>query len=198
MSLKARYKSNSKKRVLRFIMFYSFLALFLIIHSAFAKYTIISEGTPKIEIANWKIKVNNNNLQTEQIITNVIELIPDATTQTTTNNKLAPGKKGNFEILINPQETDVSIEYIISFDTSKLPEGLGITSYEIIEDGIINNFDNVSIKGEIILNENLQTLTPEDSKTIKVYWEWLEDEQNIPSATENYNIIASISVKQKI
>ena len=198
MNLRLRYKSNRRKRVIRFFTFYSFLALFLILHNTFARYTTVLEGAPRVEVAKWKIKINGNDIDVQDTITNAFTLIPTSTTQTTTNNKLAPGQTGNFDIVINPEGAEVSMVYTISFDLTNVPEGVGITRYEIIEEGITNKFNNVSIEGEINLNENLQSLTYSDTRTVRIYWEWSENTENIPTGTENYNVIASISVKQKI
>lgn len=198
MNLKTRYKSKSRKRVIRFFVFYSFLSLFLLLYSTFGRYTTIQEGKPRTEIANWNIKINNNDVTSENTMSNIITLVPDVTTQTTTNNELAPGQTGYFDIVINPQETDVSIEYIINFDMTNLPTGVSITSYEIVEDGIANTFTNTSIEGEINLSENTKSLSESDTKTVRVYWSWSDTTTDIPNETDSYSIKVIVSVKQKL
>ena len=128
-------------------------------------------------------------------LTNTIELIP--TTQTTTDNKLAPGQSGYFDISINPEGTDVGIQYIINLDTTNIPTGVLLDTYEILENGITGRIENSKIEGEINLQQ-MQQLTSSEKKTIRVYWKWSETSTEIPTGEEKYKIQATITVKQKI
>lgn len=198
MNLKERYKSRGKKRVIRFFISYLFLALLLILYSTFSKYATIEEGQPKAVIANWNVKINNEDITSQQTLSNIITLIPETTRQTTTDNKLAPGQSGCFDIIIDPSQTEVAIEYTINFDTTNLPQGIILTNYEIIEDNISANFMNTSITGEINLNSTEQALSESDKKTIRIYWEWEENSTDIPTREENYDISVTINVRQKL
>lgn len=195
MNLKQRYKSKSKKRFVRFLEFYSILAFFLLFYSTFARYTTVVQNESTVGIANWQISINNNNIINGGTLTNTLELIPS--TQTTTNNKLAPGQNGYFDITINPEGTDVAIQYTINIDLKNLPTGIILTTYEILEDNISKNIENNKIEGEINLQQ-LQQLTSSEAKTIRVYWEWSGTSTDIPTGEENYKIQATIMVKQKI
>lgn len=141
MNLKVRYKSSRKKRFARFFAFYSFFALILCFYGSFARYIAVTENSPTIEVATWKILVNGNDISGEKIITNQITLEPNGESKTT-DNKLAPGQTGYFDIIINPDGTEVAIEYSISLDTTNLPEGIVLTAYEVVEDGDVGNFGN--------------------------------------------------------
>lgn len=198
MDLNKRYRPKRRRRVIRFLLFYLFLSSVLIFYSTFAKYTTVVEDAPTIDIANWNIKVNNSDSNTTQNLSNVIKLTPDTTTQTTTDNKLAPGQTGHFDIIINPEGTDVALQYSLSFVTNTLPEGISLTNYEIIEDGITNAVQNNIIQGEITLNEQKDQLSANDVKTIRVYWKWNESSNDIPTGTEYYAISATIVIKQKL
>ena len=94
MNLKERYKSSGKKRKFKFFVFYLLLATFLIFYSTYSRYTTIEEGQPKAYIANWKVKINNEDITNKQTLSNMITLVPDTSRETTTDNKLAPGKTG--------------------------------------------------------------------------------------------------------
>ncbi len=199
MNLKLRYRSKGKKKIIRFLVFYSFLAFFLIMYSTFARYTTIVDGTPKTQVATWNVKINNIDITQENTFSNLIELIPKEDVQTTYENKLAPGKTGYFDITINPESTEVSTQYIINFDTTNLPNGIQLTNYEIIEDGIFKNFEGTTnIEGEINLNNTDQSLSENDKKTIRVFWEWEEAATTIPSENTAYFINSTITVRQKI
>ena len=144
MNLKQRYKSKGSRRLVRFLGFYSILTFFLLFYSTFARYVTVVEYDTTVAIANWQILVNNVDILNGETLTDFIQLIPS--TQTTTNNKLAPGQNGYFDITINPEGTDVAIEYKITFDVSNLPTGIILKSYEIIEDNIFANIENNQIK----------------------------------------------------
>ena len=198
MNLKERYKTRGKRRIIKFFAFYLFFAFLLIVYSSYSRYTIIEEGTPKAYIASWKVEINNQDITDKQTLTNVIELVPDSTIQTTTDNKLAPGKSGHFDLIINPAETEVAVEYNINFDTTNLPTGIELTRYKIVEDNISENLINSNIVGQINLTNREQALSENDKKTIRVYWEWKEDTVDIPIEGTNYNISVTINLQQKI
>lgn len=198
MNLKERYKSSGKKRKFKFFVFYLLLATFLIFYSTYSRYTTIEEGQPKAYIANWKVKINNEDITNKQTLSNMITLVPDTSRETTTDNKLAPGKTGFFDIIIDPTGTEVAIEYTINFDITNLPTGIILTNYEIIEDGISTNFTNTSIFGIINLTETEQALDENNKKTIRVYWEWQKDTTEIPTEEDIYDISVTINVRQKL
>lgn len=198
MNLKERYKTRGKRRIIKFFAFYLFFAFLLIVYSSYSRYTIIEEGTPKAYIASWKVEINNQDITDKQTLTNVIELVPDSTIQTTTDNKLAPGKSGHFDLIINPEGTEVAVEYNINFDTTNLPTGIELTRYEIVEDNTSENLINSNIVGQINLTNREQALSENDKKTIRVYWEWKEDTVDIPTEGTNYNISVTINLQQKI
>lgn len=199
MNLRQRYKARGRRRLKKFLLVYSFFVFILLFYSTFARYTTVVEDVPSVNIANWEIKINDNEIINGQTVSNVIKLVPNVTTQTTTENKLAPGQEGNFDIIINPDGTDVSLEYEIYLGTINLPEGLKIKTYEIIEDNISNVINDNKINGEIILNNLEQGLGETDTKTVRIYWIWEENENDsIPTGSEKYDITATITVKQKI
>ena len=199
MNLRQRYKARGRRRLKKFLLVYSFFVFILLFYSTFARYTTVVEDMPSVNIANWEIKVNSNEIVNGQTLSNVIKLVPNAMAQTTSANKLAPGQEGNFDIIINPDGTEVSLEYEIYIETINLPEGLKIKTYEIIEDDISDVINENKINGEIILNNLRQGLEETDTKTVRIYWIWEENENNsIPNGSEKYDITAAITVKQKI
>lgn len=198
MNLRERYKSKSKKRLSGFVLFYSFISLILIFYSSFARYTTIAEGTETVAIANWKIMINGTNISDVENVSKVITLVPDSSNQTTKDNKIAPGKSGHFDITLNPAGTEVSIEYTITIETTNLPSGITLTNYEIVETGVNQTLTNNTITGEITLTDTAQELTESDTKTIRIYWNWDENDTIIPDVTTNYNIVVTAKVQQKI
>ena len=198
MKLKERYKTKGKRRFIRFIIFYLFFAILLIMTSTFSRYATIQEGQPKAYIANWAVKINNEDITNKTTLSNVITLVPDSMKETTTDNKIAPGKYGHFDLIINPTGTEVAVEYTISLDVTNLPQGIVLTNYEIIEDSIFQSFTDTNIVGEINLSNKEQALSENDKKTIRVYWEWKEDSTYISTEDDSYDISVMINIRQKL
>ena len=80
-----------------------------------------------------------------------------------------------------------------------MPAGIILTNYEIIEDNISANFTNgTSIEGEINLNSTNQSLSENDKRTVRIYWQWEESSTTIPTKDTNYYINSTITVRQKV
>ena len=173
--MKKQYNKNIKK-VLILVCICMFAIL---IYEAIHIYAIFhSEVVGNIQFKNgiWNIIVNgteiSNGTQTSFVIDNII----------TQNNeyvkpgKLAPGLSGNFEIAINPTNTDVSVKYDIILEQNDLTNtNLKIKSIQEIQQG------NTLIK----TGENTYTgiIPLEDIKAgiinkIKVEVEWNDDGNN--------------------
>lgn len=68
------------------------------------------EGKVQGNLANWNIKVNNTLItkETPQVI-NIDDIVWE--TNNTRENKIAPGSRGTLTLTIDPEKTDVSIDY---------------------------------------------------------------------------------------
>ena len=200
MNLSQRYNAKSNKRFIRFAFFYAILIIVVLVMNTNSRYVNTTQGTAKAEVAVWNISINNTTITSEQVLTGEIVLVTNSSlNQTTTDNKLAPGKSGYFDVIINPDGTEVAIEYAIHFDLSNLPTDLVLKNYTIIEDGVTDTITNNVITGEILLNANKDALSSSNKKTIRVNWEWEDKTINtIPNKNDTYAIEGTIVVKQKI
>lgn len=199
MNLNERYKVRHKNRYKRFLLFYSFLVFSLFIYNSLARYTAITENTGTVDIALWNIKINSETIENNaQQMTNVLKLVPNENSNTT-QNKLAPGQSGYFDISINPEETEVSVEYSIFFDTTLLPSEITITGYKKNENETIQTITNNTISGEIVLDSSKQKLTSSNTDNYRIYWMWdATSNTEFPTENINYSIIAKINIQQKI
>ena len=200
MNLSQRYNAKSNKRFIRFAFFYAILIFVVLIMNTNSKYVSSTPITARADIAVWNVSINNTTITSQQVLTGDITLVTNSNlNQTTTDNKLAPGKSGYFDVIINPEGTEVAIEYVVQFDLSNLPEDLKLKNYSIIEDGTTGTITENSITGDILLNANKDALSSNDKKTIRVNWEWEDKEINtIPNKNDTYTIEGTIVVKQKI
>lgn len=139
-------------------------------------------------VAKWNIYINDNNLNTTETFT--IDNFTFQETDTVAKDKIAPGKLGWFDILIDARDTQVSIIYEITFDFTSLPSNITvekieeINGREIIKTGP-NTYSNYITLEDI--NNNLKD-------TIRVHIKWNNDEENNENDT-NIGIIKNNSIK---
>ena len=96
--------------------------------------------------------------------------------------KISPGLSGNFKILINPENTNVSIKYDIILNEEALENSsLKIISIKEIANGaeLIKTAEN--IYSGVLTVQNIQNGI---SHEIEMSVEWLDEEQNNESDTK--------------
>lgn len=111
---------NKKVLIITVLIIIIFIILIYAILSTFAIFRSKFTGNMKIDNATWKILVNSTDISSNTVKEFVIDDIEIDESQGVEPGKLAPGLKGNFNILIDPTETDVSIMYEIKFDTTDI------------------------------------------------------------------------------
>ncbi len=83
-----QYKKIRKKRINNFLLFYTFIVLFLCFNMTLSKYGAIGTTNGKISIAAWEIKINNENIETSN--TFLLKNMQQTVSAQTQNNKIAP------------------------------------------------------------------------------------------------------------
>jgi len=138
-------KNNRIKKISNFLIFYAFIILFLCFKMTLSKYTLIGNAQTTVSMAAWKIKVNSENLEaTNKFILNNIQTLSNAQTVA---NKIAPNSKGYFDIILDIEDTEVSVDYKLELDTNKIISkgiDLKLTGYSI-NDGDIKTIENNTI-----------------------------------------------------
>lgn len=173
--------------VLIFVLFF--------VKSSYAVFESNKNMVVKSDIAKWQILVNNNSVNSTE----------DFTIDSFTNDspyikegKIAPGISGYFDIEINPNSTQVSFTYEISFDFSTLDERFIIDNVNEINGYEITNEDN-KYTGKILLSDIENNV----KHNIRVYIKWINDEENNEIDSNigldkdySINIPVSITIKQ--
>lgn len=109
---------KNKKIALIVLLFIVLLAVIIYaIITAYATFRSEFFGDMKIDNATWKIVVNNTDISSQTVKNFTIDKINVNETEGVEDGKLAPGSRGNFNILIDPTETDVSIKYELKLNT---------------------------------------------------------------------------------
>ncbi len=186
-----------KKTILIIVSIISVLILIMTIISTYALFESNVSAEISVTNATWKILINNSDItkeNTKDFIIDQINVIGDTHTQ---EGKLAPGLSGNFNILIDPTSTDVSIKYEVTFDLSNLEKTkIQIDSIEetILGKELIKTGYN-TYTGIITLDEIKQGLKNE----ITVNLSWKEDETtNIEDTLIGSNINNKIEIPVSI
>lgn len=207
MNKDEKYLRDKRKRWIDFFIFYMILVFFVFSNFTLSKYSAKSDTTVTLEVAQFKVKVNEKDIM--QTKTFDLALSP---TSNTLNNKLAPDSEGYFDIEINPDGAQVSLDYEITFDLTQLENTqINLKNYTVdytsnydtdTEKTLIEIPENNIITGEMKLPANTTIgFTENDTIKIRIYWEWHEDiritDSTLPNITEK-NIKATCVVKQKI
>ncbi len=187
-----------KRKVLILISTLVLIVTIAIITITYAIFESRLEGNITVESATWKILVNRTDIssgQTQEFVVDRININGDSHT---TEGKIAPGQSGSFDILIDPNNTDVSVRYDIQLDLSFIEDTkMEITSIEETEKKatLIKTAEN-TYTGVIPLNE----IRYGTRNNIRISLMWYEDESTNERDTEigsveNNAINIPISVK---
>ncbi len=193
----ATRKYRSKKKIKNFFIFYTFLCILFVASYTLSRYVEVEQGTSSIDIAKFNVSVND---------INVSDGIPVqfnfSESSTFLNEKVAPNNSGYFEFIINPDQTEVSLEYEFLFNIDDIDKDFKLAYYEINDDDIQHEIsDGNYIENVLPLPSNEKGFTAADQVNIKVYWSWDPVEDFINPNTDNYenkNINVIATVKQKI
>lgn len=158
-----------------------------------------TEGVAVVEesLAKWVITVNDVKV-TSTTKTFVVNNFEYTTSEYVKDDKLAPGGSCYFDIIIDANDTDVSVKYVIDFDFSI------IQNYDFIETEVIDLTNGDVIKTDV--NQYTGVLDIEEikkgqTKTLRVNLTWKNDEENNEADSElglNENSKLTIPVNVKL
>lgn len=150
---------SKRKKIIIIAIILLALGLLFIGGNTFSKQVTEVKGKGVANVANWSFKVNNNEAQIQTIN------LASNNNKNLTDNKIAPGTSGNFQIKINAEGAEVGINYKISFinETNK-PQNL----FFVYNDKKYKNITEM----EKDLTGTIDATTGEKEKNIEIYWEW--------------------------
>lgn len=198
-----QYRKSRKKRLNNFLLFYLYIILILCFNTTFSRYETVENVPVVLSVAEWKIRINNEDIEES----NEFSLINTQTTsgaKTISNNKIAPDSNGYFDIILDPTDTAVSIDYKIELDKSVLEKNginLKLTEWSTNMGQDRNAIENNTITGEILIKKvdgKTVKFTEEDTLTIRIYWSWNQDIENPKFTKESLKIMTHVTIKQKI
>lgn len=203
MTIGEHYKLHSRKSIKPYAKLLVFVVLVIVIQQTFARFSDAFNISSTIQVANWSILINNNQItNSTNNIQNSVNIISSSTGQ----NILKPGETGYFDIEINPANTQVSIEYTITIDISSLPSGTTLTSCELYEGTsltnpvqvnlLTNQSGNKYVQGNIQIGANGNALAISDKKTYRVYCTL--DSNLTSNSGDTYYVVVNVEGRQII
>ena len=190
-------KVNRKFKKIYVLYIGIILLLTYCIMQIFAVFQSEIGGTVKMINGVWQIKVNDTDISNGIDKKFTVDKINIKDNEHVKQGNLAPGLSGTFDILINPENTDVSIKYEISLNEQNLTNK-NITIKSITETKekieLVRTAQN-TFTGVIPLEKIKQGVV----NNIEVEIEWKDDETNNEEDTnigtqENYKLEIPIVV----
>ena len=203
---------NRKFKIILLILSLSLTLSYM--SNTYSRYVADATGNLEVLFAKWQILVNGQDIEDQT--TSSIRLTPviDAN-DNVAQGKIAPSSKGHFDIVINPENVDVSFEYAIQLAVlnENMPD-IMVTKYSILDNDYVEGttLDIEDIQNnEIIGSFDYTQGKKYETFIVRVYFEWYEgtselmnDEADTAVVTaltdenDSLDIEAKIQFKQKL
>lgn len=204
---------NRKFKIILLILSLSLTLSYM--SNTYSRYVADATGNLEVLFAKWQILVNGQDIEDQT--TSSIKLTPviDAN-DNVAQGKIAPSSKGHFDIVINPENVDVSFEYAIKLAVlnENMPD-IMVTKYSILDNDYVEGTTTLDIEdiqnNEIIGSFDYTQGKKYETFTVRVYFEWYEgtnelmnDEADTAVVTaltdenDSLDIEAKIQFKQKL
>lgn len=169
---------KNKKKVIGALILVALIAIIFIAGYTFARYyKAINAGSTTASIARWSFGSKN----TEAVI-NLSE------------EKIAPGTNGQFEIEVDATNSEVGVEYeILVSEEENIPTNMKFYAETKDENGnILETTEKSSSFTELAENYLTGTIPVEENnqkRTIVVYWDWEFNEDDTTTTDSNDAIL---------
>ena len=159
---------KKSRKILIFVALISLLYCVTLVQDTYAKYISGASGTSNLTIARWNVLINDVDIVNNSNFSNVIT----PTFENNTNIRdgvIAPTAQGSFDIVLDVNETDVSLTYTITVeeDENNTVSDLKILSYTV--DNTTYTYTDDGISGNILYTDTDRT------KTITFNVSWIDD-----------------------
>lgn len=174
-----------------------FLLCLFFIEDTYAKYITSTNESASMNIARWRILVNNKDIRENSTTNAVITPIFNGN-DNINSGIIAPNSEGYFDLIIDATEADVSFKYKIEISVNQnSPVKDLITTKYIIDNGneIPLERDNATIENTVLHKDNTKPIN------IRIYIKWDDsneatmDNDADTEATKQVNNPAKMDVK---
>ena len=182
---------NRKSQVKKGILALAIIAcLVAVIGGTYSRYISQGTATTTAEIAKWSVKLNGTNMSTTPITKEV--QLTYLSNKYVKDGTIAPGRKATFDIVIDPTDSEVAIDYTLIIDTSAITgltngnSNVSITKAQYkFGEGAVQSANITSADG-VTISESLADVEAGKALTMTVTVEWdNEDDENNAADTAN-------------
>lgn len=157
-----------KKKYVIILLFISLCLCLFFIQDSFAKYLTSASETANMNIARWKIIVNNKDIRDNSSSSAIISPI-FLGNDNVASDIIAPGSEGYFDLIIDANAADVSFKYKIDIttDENSAVKDIIAVKYKINNgEEILFTGGNQTIEKSVLLSDNTDVIN------IRVYIKW--------------------------
>ena len=178
-----------KKKYVIILLFISLCLCLFFIQDSFAKYLTSASETANMNIARWKIIVNNKDIRDNSSSSAIISPV-FLGNDNVAGDIIAPGSEGYFDLIIDANAADVSFKYKIDITTDENSSVKDIIAVKYkINNGeeILFTGGNQTIEKSVLHSDNTNVIN------IRVYIKW-----NDGDGSEMDNIADTAATQNKV
>ena len=166
---------NMNNKVKIFFSIFAIVLLIFIIIEIYNVYALLysqEKASVALQLGKWNIEVNNTNVTNGESKTYLIDTINLINSENVKEGKIAPGTKGNFEITMDPTDTQVSFRFDITINSEESNSVLTIQTITA------DNDINIVRTGENTYSGIIPLSFIETGKKVNFYveFEWVNNE----------------------
>ena len=170
------------------------IASIYLIKETYAVFETTGTGTADFSIGSWVINLNNIDISSGQTVSFSINSFTYSENSHIANGVIAPGRSGYFDLILDPDGTDVAVRYDITLDMEE-EYANNITYYVTTTDGTTIRTGENTYSGII----DLDSIDDGDVATLRIIVEWVNNGSYDASDTElGLENNASISIPAEI
>ena len=178
-----------KKKYVSILLFISLCLCLFFIQDSFAKYLTSASETANMNIARWKIIVNNKDIRDNSSSSAIISPV-FLGNDNVAGDIIAPGSEGYFDLIIDANAADVSFKYKIDIttDENSAVKDIIAVKYKINNgEEILFTGGNQTIEKSVLHSDNTNVIN------IRVYIKW-----NDGDGSEMDNIADTAATQNKV
>ncbi|MCI6847690.1 MAG: hypothetical protein MR835_02445 [Erysipelotrichaceae bacterium] len=178
-----------KKKYVIILLFISLCLCLFFIQDSFAKYLTSASETANMNIARWKIIVNNKDIRDNSSSSAIISPV-FLGNDNVAGDIIAPGSEGYFDLIIDANAADVSFKYKIDIttDENSAVKDIIAVKYKINNgEEILFTGGNQTIEKSVLHSDNTDVIN------IRVYIKW-----NDGDGSEMDNIADTAATQNKV
>lgn len=175
--MKKSNKATTRKIVIITLMLLVVCLYF--VAGTYAKYTWKGTATGKVAVAKWQVGLGAEQTATTDVAFTVKDNVNVAT------GKIAPDCTATGTLEINPEGSEVSVDYKFKIDMTKLPENLDlkVSSVKVGETTLTRGADGWYTN--TIALPSTGVFTADDAKTVTIEATWTDDGATLDSPNDD-------------